>query len=295
MDVQIDIIVPVYNDQEGLDQLLDSIAKQKISLDQIQVIVVDNNSETPIQLPETPFKCQLVQCLVPGSYAARNQGLSYIKSRLVAFTDADCILQDDWIREGIKNFLLLSDHMKRSVILAGEIQIIPSCINPTLADLTDIYFGMTQKKFVLRGGYGITANLWVRSEDLLALNGFNSSLKSGGDRDFCLRANEQMGTKIVYEKSCIARHPARNKDEHIIKCKRLLGGQFDRAKGNPLREIIALMLHLRPFIKESIETLFIPVSIYKKIRLIYFLLFLRLSVIPEWFRLVFRMKTSSRL
>ena len=237
LTTNLDIIIPVYNDQAGLDELLHSISKQTIGLEYIQVIVVDNHSKTPIRLPNTPFRCYLLHCLTPGSYAARNEALSLVQSDLVAFTDADCILKEDWIEQGIKSFLSISDQLNRSIILAGEVEIIPSCVPPNLSDLTDIYFGMTQKKFVQGGKYGITANLWARSKDLVALNGFNSTLKSGGDRDFCLRANQRIGTIVVYEKNCIAKHPARDNKEHLVKCKRLLGGQFDRAKGNTFREI----------------------------------------------------------
>ena len=294
LTTNLDIIIPVYNDQTGLDKLLLSISKQTINLELIQVIVVDNRSEIPIRLPDTSFPCHLIQCLTPGSYAARNKALSLIKSSLVAFTDADCVLKEDWIEQGVTSFLSKSNQMERSIIVAGEVEIIPSCSPPNLADLTDIYFGMTQKKFVQGGKYGITANLWVRSEDILELNGFNSTLKSGGDRDFCLKANEKIGTVVLYEKSCIAMHPARDKKAHMIKCKRLLGGQFDRANGNIIRELIALLLHLRPFIKEFFKAIRISVPLRQKIRLILFLLILRISVIPEWTRLFLRLKKSSR-
>jgi hypothetical protein len=153
---------------------------------------------------------------------------------------------------------------------------------------------MTHKKFVQGGKYGITANLWARSKDLMALHGFNSTLKSGGDRDFCLRANQRIGTIVVYEKNCIAKHPARDNKEHFVKCKRLLGGQFDRAKGNTFREIYALFLHLRPLIKEFFQAITIKISKKKKIELVFYLFILRISVIPEWIRLFLRVKTSSR-
>ena len=180
LTTKLDIIIPVYNDQTGLDQLLFSISKQTLALDHIQVIVVDNNSKSPIRLPYTPFRCHLIHCVTPGSYAARNKALSLIESNLVAFTDADCILKEDWIEQGVSSFLSKSNQMKKSIIIAGEVEIIPSCSPPNLADLTDMYFGMNQRKFVEGGKYGITANLWARSEDLIELNGFNSTLKSGG-------------------------------------------------------------------------------------------------------------------
>ena len=89
---------------------------------------------------------------------------------------------------------------------------------------------MTQKKFINRDRYGITANLWARSEDLILLSGFNESLKSGGDRDFCLRAQQQLNASLIYDPDCIVYHPARSKQEQIIKSKRLPGGHLTGAK-----------------------------------------------------------------
>ncbi len=39
---------------------------------------------------------------LPGSYAARNQGLSQARGNIVAFTDADCIPNPDWIEKGVR-------------------------------------------------------------------------------------------------------------------------------------------------------------------------------------------------
>ena len=140
---------------------------------------------------------------------------------------------------------------------------------------------MTQKKFINRGRYGITANLWARSEDLILLSGFNEKLKSGGDRDFCLRAQQQLNASLIYDPDCIVYHPARSKQEQIIKSKRLLGGQFDRSKGNHSRKINALFLHLRPLFKETLESLMIPVSTKRRLALIFFIYQIRFFTILE--------------
>ncbi len=295
MTRELDIIIPVYNDQEGLNTILSSIENQSVSKILIRVLVVDNNSSPAIQIPPTSFEVHLLHCAQAGSYSARNTALTKVESKIVAFTDADCILNTNWIETGIQNINITSEKLSKPVILAGEISIIPSKQPETSADLADIHFGMTQKKFVNRGRYGITANLWARSEDLFLLSGFNESLKSGGDRDFCLRAQQQLNASLIYDPDCIVYHPARSKQEQIIKSKRLLGGQFDRSSGKPLREIAALFLHLRPLIKETLESLIIPVSAKRRLALIFFVYQIRLSTIPEWIKLFLRKKKSSRI
>tara|TARA_B100001063_G_scaffold242903_1_gene272487 strand:+ start:185 stop:1072 length:888 start_codon:yes stop_codon:yes gene_type:complete len=295
MNTELDIIIPVYNDQKGLDKILSSIESQNISKELIRVLVVDNDSKPPVKIPPTSFAVHLLHCKQAGSYAARNIALTKVESRIVAFTDADCILDTNWVATGIKKFNTSSNQLSKPVILAGEISIIPSKQPETSADLADIHFGMTQKKFVNRGRYGITANLWARSEDLVLLSGFNEGLKSGGDRDFCLRAQQQLNASLIFDPECIVYHPARSKQEQIIKSKRLLGGQFDRSNGEPLREIAALFLHLRPLIKETLESLIIPVSAKRRLALIFFVYEIRLSTISEWVKLFLRKKKSSRI
>ncbi len=171
-----------------------------------------------------------MHCEQAGSYAARNTALTKVQSKIMAFTDADYILDANWVSTGIKNINITSKQLCRPVILAGEISIIPSKQPETSADLADIHFGMTQKKFINRGRYGITANLWARSEDLILLSGFNEKFKSGGDRDFCLRAQQQLNASLIYDPDCIVYHPARSKQEQIIKSKRLPGGHLTGAK-----------------------------------------------------------------
>ena len=295
MTKQVDIIIPVYNDQEGIIALLKSIEGQNIEKNLLRVLVVDNNSRPPIQLPATSYEAHLLHCAQAGSYAARNTALTKVESEIVAFTDSDCILDINWVTTGIQNINVASKQLSKPVILAGEVSIIPSKQPETSADLADIHFGMTQKKFVKRGRYGITANLWARSDDLAYLSGFNESLKSGGDRDFCLRAQQQLNASLIYDPDCIVYHPARSKQEQILKSKRLLGVQFDRGKGNYAREIAALFLHLRPLIKETLESLMIPVSATRRLALIFFIYQTRFSTISEWAKLFLRKKKSSRL
>ena len=51
MTTQVDIVIPVYNDQKGIITLLKSIENQNIEKSLIRVLVVDNNSLPAIKLP----------------------------------------------------------------------------------------------------------------------------------------------------------------------------------------------------------------------------------------------------
>ena len=57
---------------------------------------------------------------------------------------------------------------------------------------------------------------------------FDSDLKSGGDRDFCLRAFRQ-GVDVKYIRDMRVFHPARDLCALRNKARRLIGGRFDAA------------------------------------------------------------------
>ena len=71
---------------------------------EIEVIIIDNGStdgtyeflQERVKEIETETFC-LLQCLTPGSYAARNEGLRVASGDYVAFTDSDCLVSSDWL------------------------------------------------------------------------------------------------------------------------------------------------------------------------------------------------------
>ena len=121
MTRELDIIIPVYNDQDGLNTILSSIENQSVSTVLIRVLVVDNNSCPAIKIPPTSFEVHLLHCAQAGSYAARNIGLTKIQSKIVAFTDADCILDANWVSTGIKNINITSKQLCRPVFLREKL------------------------------------------------------------------------------------------------------------------------------------------------------------------------------
>ncbi|MEM6917248.1 MAG: glycosyltransferase, partial [Verrucomicrobiota bacterium] len=85
------ILIPVYNDSTALVDTLDSIQEEDNSF---TVVVVDDGSETPVQVPESryPFVIRLLRMEKNGGIiAALNHGLAHICEegfRLVARLDA---------------------------------------------------------------------------------------------------------------------------------------------------------------------------------------------------------------
>lgn len=99
----VSIIIPVFNDEAGLSACLRGIANQNYPMNLIQVVIADNASSPPIQIVNKhPFEIRLTQCIKPGSYAARNVGAKAATSNILAFTDADCVPDPEWLKQGIR-------------------------------------------------------------------------------------------------------------------------------------------------------------------------------------------------
>ena len=291
---EVEVIVPVFNDQNRLNYLLKALTFQTLDPNLFAVTVVDNGSDSPIVIPDSlPYSCKLIFCSTPGSYAARNAALPAVQAPWIAFTDADCLPETTWLEAGLKA-TRTDENGRLPRLLAGRIEIIPSSWkDPTPADLLEVYFGMPQERYVRCGGYGITANLWVETSLIMALKGFDAQRKSGSDRDLCLRAN-QLGVRVGYMRACSLKHPARSCEELVLKARRLIGGRVDAAGPDPCRRFMALLLHLRPILRESLVCFHLPLPLVKRLQVLCLMFDLRMVSIREWFLLVYCSTTTQR-
>ena len=290
----IEVIVPVFNDQNRLNCLLKSLARQTLEPHLFGVTVVDNGSEFPVVIPDgLPFSCRLMFCSEPGSYAARNVAWPTVLAPWIAFTDADCLPETTWLEAGLEATRVAANgNLPR--LFAGRIEIIPSSSTDlTPADLLEVYFGMPQERYVRCGGYGITANLWVETSLLKALGGFDARRKSGSDRDFCLRAN-QLGVRVSYVQACSLNHPARSRDELAVKARRLIGGRVDAAGLSFSRRFLALVMHLKPLLREGWVCFHLPLPWAKRLQMLRLMFVLRMVSVREWCSLVFYSASSRR-
>lgn len=210
----ITVVVPTYND-ERLRDCLEALDAQTVPC---EVVVVDNGSDDPPHALCEQFGATLVHEPRPGSYAARNRGLQEVRTRIVAFTDADCRPAPDWLEHlttGIEEEVVVGDVRNE----AGP--------RPSLVARYDVLRGFPIRNYAAQG-YGVTANLATTKAVLEALGGFEARLRSSGDKDLCLRA-QAAGFGFRFVPEALVRHPARSRfSELAAKYRRLEGGDFLR-------------------------------------------------------------------
>lgn len=177
------VIAPVFNGAACIDRLLDSLEKQDYPASRREFIIVDDAStdSTVALVQRRPGLCVLArQAHNRGSYAARNVGIERSRGTVLAFVDADCAPLPNWISEGVKAL-----QAQGGGLIAGAVRI--DATDPRDArQRIDQAFGIQQKFFALRQQFGATANLFVCRKVLDTVAGFDATVRSGGDKLFCL-------------------------------------------------------------------------------------------------------------
>ena len=100
-----------------------------------------------------------------------------------------------------------------------------------------------------------------------------------------------MGSEMCIRDS---HHPARNREELAVKARRLIGGRVDAAGSDFSRLFLALIMHLKPLLREGWVCLHLPLPWVKRLQMLCLMIDLRLVAIREWFVLVFSSSLSQR-
>lgn len=202
----VSVIIPVYRDWVLLRSCLDALTAQTLSRDQFEVIVV-NNGET-VEAPGGGGIDHFLHEPAGFSYQARNAGLGQARGAYLAFTDADCRPEQDWLQAGVAA-LQVGD----ADVLGGDIRIQTGSRN--LAAWYDAVFGLKQEHYLHALGGMATANLFVKREVFERIGSFEGHLPSGGDISFCRRAGEA-GFSVRYSPAPVVLHPARDSWSAIL-------------------------------------------------------------------------------
>ncbi|WP_213804592.1 glycosyltransferase family 2 protein [Granulicella sp. dw_53] len=186
---QISVIVPAYNEASHLEKCLQALANQ--SLSEFEVVVIDNGStdHTP-DIAKTFMSTLNLKVLSKqreSISAARNYGASLSKGAIVAFLDADCEPQPDWLENGIK------DSTQNAVW--GAHYRIPE--NSTwVGKIWNKYQATEQEGEVsfLPGG-----TIFIHRSDFESLGGFSEVVETSEDVDLCTRARDQRMSVLAYK------------------------------------------------------------------------------------------------
>jgi len=95
----VSVIVPVFNASRWIEGCIQGLLNQDYDPARYEIIMVDNNStDDSAALIRRHGRIRLLEEPEQSSYAARNLGVRASSGEVLAFTDADCVPERNWLR-----------------------------------------------------------------------------------------------------------------------------------------------------------------------------------------------------
>ena len=201
----VSVVIPTYNRPDMLINLLKSLEGQTFKNFEV-IVIVDGDDKTANIVKNykknCPYPLEVEVISNSGCNAARNKGISLAKFNIIAFTDDDCIPDNDWLKNGIKYF-------ENSNVVGIEGVIYSSEKSNVFHNAPQI---LKPSSFV----HGRTANMFYRKNILEKVGGFDERFmivtprgKIGhrGDTDLAWRV--QNYGKIPFASDVRVFHPLR--------------------------------------------------------------------------------------
>ena len=191
----ISIIIPVLNAERYIGDCLESIKKQSLPKNLFEVILIDSGStDTTLKISNQFLSDLCLKIFIKPKIhvsSLRNFGVQQAKGDIIAFLDADCIVDVDWLKNGSH---ALKEGNER-IGIAGAPYSIPS--NSTWVAKA---WALNSSNQIKQGEveWLPAGNMFIKKKLFLNVGGFNEYLETNEDCDLCYRLKEK-GYFIILE------------------------------------------------------------------------------------------------
>lgn len=228
----ISVVIPHFNQEDHLRIGLQRLHAQGGCGAEVEFIVVDNGSR---RLPEEvcaafPDVTLLLET-TPGPGPARNLGASQARGEVLAFIDADCHADPNWLAEIERHF-----RDPAAQIAGGDVRVgYADPARPTFIEPYEAIYSYRNNKHIAEGFSG-AGNMATRPAIVAHVGPF-AGIGIAEDRDWGLRAGA-LGYRTVYLPGMIVYHPARDSFRELTrKWDRHTAHDFADWKRKPLGRI----------------------------------------------------------
>jgi GT2 family glycosyltransferase len=183
------IIVPTYNRPDRLAGCLRALAGLSYPRDRFEVIVVDDESPTPLDGVVMPWRSRLDLTLLTqthaGPAAARNTGVARAKGDFIAFTDDDCVPAADWLQALAARFAVTPHDAIGGLVLNGLLRNPYATASQLLVDYLYTHYNANRDRAL----FFTSNNVAFPTDRFRAIGGFDTSfpLAAAEDRELCDR------------------------------------------------------------------------------------------------------------
>lgn len=216
----VSVIIPHLDQCDLLVKCLDSLDRQTFDRARFEVIVVDNGTPGGVGLIAEQFpRVLFAHAAEKGAAHARNEAMTHARGEILAFIDADCMAEADWIETGVEA-LKSADLAGGRIVVTSENESAPSPV-----EAFERVFAFQQRNYVEKKSFSATANLFVWRRAAEAIGLFTNGLSE--DVDWC-RRGVALGFHLAFNPNSVVRHPARRDwSELIRKWERLIAERWE--------------------------------------------------------------------
>jgi GT2 family glycosyltransferase len=181
--VLVSIIIPAYNAAGALEQCLRACLAQTYA--DIEVLLVDDGSSDATPRIAQTFPVHYIRQPNRGPAAARNRGAAEARGDILAFTDADCVPERDWLERLVAAFEKGVDAVGGTYAIANPESALARMIHEEIA----ARHARLGREVDFLGSF----NMAYRKEVFQAVGGFDESftMASGEDNDLAYRLRQR--------------------------------------------------------------------------------------------------------
>jgi glycosyltransferase involved in cell wall biosynthesis len=215
----VSVIIPVFNQARFLAEAITSVLEQTRQADEI-IVVDDGSTDDPESVVARFQNVRLLRQTNRGPSAARNLGIRSCKADCIIFLDADDRLLPIAIEAGLACMAARPDH---AFVYGGHHQISQDgqviSSDAVLPIVGDPFIALIRRNLI-----PLPATVLFRRDCLLAVKGFDETLRQAEDYDLYFRAAERYPIasheKIVAE---YRKHSQSASSDHIAALQAMLG------------------------------------------------------------------------
>jgi len=184
--MKISIVIPTYNEEDYLPELIDSIKSQEFT--DYEIIISDANSKDNTRQIAQEYGCKIVDGGLPA--LGRNNGAKVAQGELILFLDSDLILSPGYLHDAVEEF----EEKKLGIAISQMTPLSDKKRDKVLHEFANRFMIMVESiKPHGAGCYGIITRRILHEE----VNGFNESLDFGEDSDYIERIGRISKFKVL--------------------------------------------------------------------------------------------------
>ncbi len=281
MNPKISVVVCERNSEKFIEKCIASIFEQNADF---ELIVVDDYStdSTKKILEKDSHNFKLIELRKhKGISRARNIGIEETKGEFIAFIDADCVAEKNWLSELLKGF------DKENTVSVGGPNLTPKKAEKKekiFGELLELISGIgssyvKETEKITEVKHNPSCNSMYRKKTLKEIKGFNEKLLSNEDPELDFRI-QKTGKEIKFNPKAIVYHHRKDSEKKIFKQAFWFG--LGRMQAIKLHSGMLEWFRIAPFISITAMVLLLVYGIFNGFQLFFYfvlILFMELALI----------------